>query len=156
MSLSPVYSILLEQDHRLSLYTPSPLCWPPLLLLGMPDMLPKISLNRTNPTLQSKLTSGGGQCQVAMPSATYHHTPLDRCCVSVSISISIRVPLLSFFAPARSTGYVFAPLHQREKSGGVDLDMGTWEETLRGKYREGTPYSILRAAATPGGLPILG
>lgn len=132
MSLSPVYSILLDQDHRLSLYTPSPLCWPPLLLLGMPGLLPKISLNRTNPTFQSKLASGGGQYQAAMPSVTNHHTPLDRCCASVGISISISLPLLSFFSPARSTGYFVAPLHSRREIRGCGLGHGNLGRNFAG------------------------
>ncbi|KAH6953063.1 hypothetical protein DER45DRAFT_574956 [Fusarium avenaceum] len=123
----------------------------------MPGRFPKISLNRTNPALQSKLASGGGQCQGAMRSVANRCTPLDRCCVStsISISVSISVPLLSpsFRFPRKIDRAMLSLCSTKERNPGVwavDLDMA------RKKLCGVIIVRVLYSAATPGGLPVLG
>jgi hypothetical protein len=116
------------RSSPLFIYTFSSLLGPPLLLLGMHGRFPKISLNRTNATLQSKLTSGGGQCQGAIPSVANRRTPLGRCCVSTSVSISISISLLLsvFLFPRKIDRAKLSLCSTKERNPGVWTWIWTW------------------------------
>jgi hypothetical protein len=129
MSLSPVYSIELDQDHRLSLYTPSPLCWAPpcccwVCMAGSPRSLsiepmqhfkanlPRVAVNAKEqyPALQT----------VAHPLAVAASVP-----VSVSVSVSVSACYCpSFFSPARSTGLCCHSAPPRREIRGCGLGFG--------------------------------